>query len=316
MENLDDEQVEELLLTRARLEGCQDFLEHYDENRGKVRAITYLTGGNPKLVVMLYEILSRHQILPVVQALRETIDKLTPLLKEVLEEMPRQQSKILDALMRLDGVASPSQVAELSRLPLNAVTTQLGRLKEARLVESEGGGRGRPATYRVRDQMLRTWYQMRYLRPARRRVEVFVEFLRAWFSLADRLALLDGFRRDLAASMSSGLRQRAGEIALSMDYFAASIEEPPERARQVREVAWAYFQAGQTKEAALSLADLHPDRPLQQLGQRTGPLLVDRDMLDKSRGGGLLLAPRLHRHPLQQQGLRLHRDLERCRRRT
>lgn len=187
LENLSDEDIQELLLARARADENQEFLRGYRQHKEKVRAITYLTGGNPRLVLMLYEILSAREFLPVVQTLRETVDNLTPLLKDVLEDLPRQQSKALDALMRLGAVASPSEIAKRARLPLNAVTTQLGRLRQTGLVEGEGDGRGRPATYRVRDQMFRTWYQMRYLRPARRRVEMFVEFLRAWFSVEDRL---------------------------------------------------------------------------------------------------------------------------------
>ncbi len=185
VENLNDTEVQALLQARARRDENHDFLRDYEKHREKVRAITYLTGGNPRLVLMLYEILSQRQFLPVVQALRATIDNLTPLFKDVLEDLPRQQSKILDALMRRDGVASPSEIAAHTRLPLNAVTTQVGRLKGARLIEVQGEGRGKPAVCRVSNQMFRTWYQMRYLRPARRRVEMFVEFLRAWFTVEE-----------------------------------------------------------------------------------------------------------------------------------
>ena len=192
VENLDDGEIQELLYSRAKLDGNHEFLKDYERQKEKIRAITYLTGGNPRLVLMLYEILSRRQFQPVVLMLRETIDNLTPLLKDVLEDLPRQQSKILDALMRLGGVASPKEIAARSRLSLNTITTQLGRLRQARLIEGKGEGKGRPATYRVCDQMFRTWYQMRYLRPARRRVEMFVEFLSAWFSVEDRITLNRG----------------------------------------------------------------------------------------------------------------------------
>ncbi len=256
VENLNDSEIQDLLLTRAKLDENHNFLRDYEKHREKVRAITYLTGGNPRLVVMLYEILSRQQFQHVVQALRETVDNLTPLLKDVLEDLPRQQSKILDALMRLGSTASPSQIAERARLPLNAVTTQLGRLKETRLVEVQGEGKGRPALCRVPDQMFRTWYQMRYLRPARRRVEMFVEFLRAWFSVEDRIAFLGQFRRQFETSLSSGLQRRAQEIVTTMEYFAASLDETPERIRQMEQVADAYLEAGDMREAALSLSDL------------------------------------------------------------
>jgi DNA-binding transcriptional ArsR family regulator len=204
LENLCESEIEELLAARAEIYHNGDFLQIYQENKDKFRAISFLTGGNPRLVLMLYDILSQKRFLPVVEALRETVDRLTPLLKDILGDMPAQQSKILDALMRLGGVASPSEVARLARLSLNAVTTQLGRLKEARIVAATGDGRGKPSTYRVRDQMFRTWYQMRYLRPARRRIEMFVEFLRSWFSVEDRLESMGDLRREFDTCLSSG----------------------------------------------------------------------------------------------------------------
>ena len=114
---------------------------------------------------------------------------LTPMLRQELADMPRQQSKTLDALLRLNGAAAPAEISKYSRLPLNVVTTQLGRLKAARYVVLEGGGKGKKATYRVADQMFSVWYWMRYVPVARRRIELFIDFLRAWFSAEERKRL-------------------------------------------------------------------------------------------------------------------------------
>lgn len=198
VDDLDESQIKELLCKLAQRDGNQAFLRQEKAQRDKIRAITFLTGGNPRLVMMLYEILSRQQSQSVVQALRATIDGLTPLFKDVMEGLSRQQAKILDAVMRSDGTATPAAIAEKVRLPLNAVTTQLGRLKTARFLSLEGGGKGRTARYRVRDSMFRTWYQMRYLRPARRRIERFVEFLLAWFSIERILVQANSPRKNLA----------------------------------------------------------------------------------------------------------------------
>jgi tetratricopeptide (TPR) repeat protein len=259
VENLADDEIEALLSTRAKLDENKEFLKNYEENKEKVKAITFLTGGNPRLVLMLYDILSRKLFLPVVQTLRETMDNLTPLLKDVLQDLPAQQSKVLDTLMRLGGVASPSEIAKRARLPLNAVTTQLGRLKNGRFVEALGEGRGKPGTYRVRDQMFRTWYQMRYLRPARRRIEMFVEFLRAWFSVGERTSYLDEMKTELKDLLKAGRRRQVREVALGMEYIAASFMDSSKRTMELEHVADAYVAAGDFREAALTLADLHAE---------------------------------------------------------
>jgi hypothetical protein len=144
--NLSESEICELLRKCAEVEKNTAFLEQFEALRDKVRAITYLTGGNPRLVVMLYDVLRQHEMAPVVEALRETVGGLTPLLKHVLDDMPRQQSKTLDALVRLRGAAPPNEIAAMARLPLNVVTAQLGRLKEARFVVVEGERADPPPT--------------------------------------------------------------------------------------------------------------------------------------------------------------------------
>ena len=76
-------------------------------------------------------------------------------------------------------------------MPLNAITTQLGRLKEAQFVEVLGGVcKGRTANYTVPDKLFRHLvHQMRQVPqpepPAHS--EMFVEVLRVWFEEEERL---------------------------------------------------------------------------------------------------------------------------------
>jgi len=253
--NLSDDEVDALLLARAGFDDNREFIQDYEQHKANVRTITFLTGGNPRLVLMLYEILSQHRILPVVHALRQIVDNLTPLFKDVLEQMSRQQSKVLDAIMRLGGAGSPTDIASTARLALNVVTTMLGRLRDAGFLASEGEGKGRPATYRVRDQMFRTWYQMRYLRPNRRRLELLSELLRAWFSASELEGALDRLHSELQEELADGLLRRAVETALTMEYYASGLEDGDARRRQMMRVAENYLRAGDLHKAALTMAE-------------------------------------------------------------
>src|SRR4029077_10498034 len=134
----------------------------------------------------LYELLSQRQVTTIVQYLRRLVDELTPLLKDEIEPLSPQQRKIIHALMEKGGTATPTDLVEPTRLPLNAITMQLKRLKEAQIVEVLGGGKGRTANYTVPDKLFGIWYQMRYLSQNRRRIELFVDVLRIWFEEEER----------------------------------------------------------------------------------------------------------------------------------
>ena len=258
LEPLSEEQAYKILKRRAKWDGNKDFEQQQHEHRGKIRAISFLTGGNPRLLLMLYEILTHHEVQSAVQALRRLVDELTPLLKDILEhQLAKQQVKVVDALMQLDGNATPSQLAGKSRLSLNIVTSQLKRLEEARIVEVTGGGKGRPAWYSIRDRLFYTWYQMRYLQPGRRRIELFVQVLQIWFEADERMQRL----HDLCATSESCDKAHVVASAEAAEYFAASLAKTQHEELAQRMAVKAHLKAGQPELAVSLFGEFESETP-------------------------------------------------------
>jgi len=253
---LSQEEVAEMLRRLGQADDDAEFLARLERSKVIVQTLSVLTGGNPRLITMLYHILAQREIGEPVQALWETVAGLTPMLRQELADMPRQQSKTLDALLRLNGAAAPAEISKYSRLPLNVVTAQLGRLKAARYVTLEGGGKGRKATYRVADQMFGVWYSMRYVPAARRRIELFTDFLRVWFSSEERRRLYQERLERFHAYQSRGFVGLAGQTLRNAEYLAASLEEPTERRREMERIADAYITVGDLPSAAGLFAEL------------------------------------------------------------
>jgi tetratricopeptide (TPR) repeat protein len=251
LDRLTTEQVFELLQRRAEFDGNGRFLSDFREQRPKIRAIVHLSGGNPRLILMLYELLSQRQVTTIVQCLRRLVDELTPLLKDEMENLPPQQRKIIHALMEKGGTAQPTDLVERTRLPLNAITTQLKRLKDAQIVELLGGGKGRAANYTVPDKLFAIWYQMRYLNQNRRRIELFVEVLRIWFEAEERFATIQSFARLDGVASRNVLR----DAALTTEYFAASLAGTPYASEARDHTVRQWLMSGDYREAAWAHAE-------------------------------------------------------------
>ena len=249
---LDDQGVRAVLLQRAQFDGYTDFESRYRVNQDKIRALTRLAGGNPRVVMMLYEVVTLGAMGAIARELHALVDSMTPLLKDVIEhQMTPYQAKVFDALMRAGGTAQPRDLAKATRLSLNAVSTHLSRLKDMQFLELHGGGKGRPAHYSAADRMLAIWYQLRFLRPNARRIELFVEFLRLWLEEDVRFETL----RRLSAPAAEDAPRRAADTVLAAEYFAASMDGTAheESAREIVLRAW--MKCARIDQAALALAE-------------------------------------------------------------
>jgi hypothetical protein len=249
LNRLDADPVTELLRKRAEYDQNERFLRELPKQQAKVRTLVHLTGGNPRFVLMLYELLSLQQVTNIIQQLKRLVDELTPLLKDEMENLPPQQRKIIHALMERGGTAQPTDLAGPTRLPLNAITTQLKRLKDAQIVDVLGGGKGRAANYTVPDKLFSLWYQMRYLGQNRRRIELFVEVLRVWFEADERIETL----RKLADRWPGTSPLALRDCATTAEYLAASLKDST-RARAATELCVSRWAAADLHEAAVAHA--------------------------------------------------------------
>lgn len=251
LERLTDDEVLEMLQKRGEYDHNEAFLKRLPGYRSQIKTIALLSGGNPRLIQMLYELLCQNRVASAVQQLRALVDELTPLLKHELEALPPQQQKIIHALMERGGTASPKDLTTPTRLSLNVVTTQLGRLKDRQILELRGGGKGRQAYYTVPDRLFLIWYQMRYLRQQRRRIEMFVEVLQIWFEAEERFQLL----RQLTGGESGTTGKSQPEAAAMAEYFAASLAETVYETQAQEMALRAYVSCGQIRDAALAYAE-------------------------------------------------------------
>ena len=226
LEEFSIEELTDLLKKRAEWDGNREFLDNLAGIKPRLQALHHLTGGNPRLALMLYQLYTQSALPEIRTALHMLLDDLTPYYKARLEGLPAQQRKVMDTFARLGRPATPTELAAETRLPVNQINSILKRLGEHGFVALAKQKRRKTTLYVVSERVFRIWHQMRFSTESRRRLEFLVDFIRIWYS-ADQWAqetdhLLGEYRRHT--------RERhydeAGRYLEHLDYLIQGAPKP------------------------------------------------------------------------------------------
>jgi DNA-directed RNA polymerase specialized sigma24 family protein/DNA-binding MarR family transcriptional regulator len=241
------EQMQELLRRRAELDRVAGFETKLKQNINRLRTLEYFTGGNPRLVLMLYRVVSHSEVTEVRHALEKLLDEVTPYYKAKIENLPPQQRKILDHIARVSGETNegltPTEIAVVVRLSPNQVSSQLKRLSELGYVRT-ANLRGRNSFYTLSEPLYAIWHQMRFGRNAREKMQWLVSFLRVWyakdeFELESR-RLEDRFRQYIIINRS----REARDVLEHHHYLVRAMERTPEQVDAINRVICDYLDIG------------------------------------------------------------------------
>ena len=156
--------------------------------RARVRAVHYLAGGNPRIYVVFYDFLTRESLDDLVRPFMKLIDELTPYYQARMDRLAPLQRGIIDIMRRLRGAVTIKEIARQAMNTSQTISAQLGKLKEMGYV-TQAAALGRSNYYELREPLMRFCLEVKEQRG--RTVELFVQFLRVWYSATElsRLAL-------------------------------------------------------------------------------------------------------------------------------
>ncbi|MCX6073080.1 MAG: NACHT domain-containing protein [Campylobacterales bacterium] len=149
-------------------------------NPARIETLRRLTGGVPRTLVMLFDILMDDGG-NAFDDLLKILDEVTPLYKHRMDDLPPQLQEIVHTIaMNWDGMLT-REVAKKTKLESKAISAQLKQLEKYEIVESESIGKNK--IYKIKERFFNIWYLMRYGRKKdRQRVEWLVKFLMSWYS--------------------------------------------------------------------------------------------------------------------------------------
>lgn len=236
------EETETLLKNYATTRGDAEVERIVQNDPGRIKTLHNLTGGNPRTLVLLYNVLAAGEDGDARSDLEQLLDLCTPLYKARFEEMSAQAQKIVHALALRWDPATAADLAADTGLDINTISGQLGRLSHQGVVQKVPYDPDSKTGFQVAERFFNIWYLMRASRRVRRRLIWLVEFLKAFYS---RDELEQRALRDLELGNSLDWEQRYAEFSFGLVQprekgMAVECEVRPELELNIRHAAFEY----------------------------------------------------------------------------
>ena len=198
LQGLTEKQVLELIKKRLVLSGKKNLIKHLEEHTGRIKGIHLLTGGNPRLIHILAEIIVQKNSLDDLEKnLLSLLDQLTPFYQALMETMSGEQRKLFDTIALSEGPLSPTEIAKRLNISKPAtVVTQLRRLQKSGLVENVKFSNKKGTRYQIVERLYRIWRELRSTHGASK-VKLFIDFMKLWYSKAELIDELENTSKEI-----------------------------------------------------------------------------------------------------------------------
>lgn len=183
IQGLSEEQIFELIKKRLILEKKQFLIKPLYEHAGNIAGIRLLTGGNPRLVHILTDIMiQKNSVDDMEQNILSLLDILTPLYQAKMQNMSGEQRRLFDTIALSKGPLSPTEIAmRLHILQPASVVSQLRRLQRDGIVENVKFSNKKGTRYQITERLYRIWREMRSEQEnGADKVKLFVDFIKLW----------------------------------------------------------------------------------------------------------------------------------------
>ena len=224
LDRLSLEEMIEVLTQLARQAGQPEIARRIASERPRLSALHALTGGNPRTMVILYQIFTKGFSQEAYQDLEALLDWMTPLYKARFEELSLQIQVVVGALASHWEPISAGQLGRLVQLENSQVSPQLDRLKKMGFIEEvvvdpedrlgplpAGPSPQSRTGYQLAERFFNIWFLMRQAtRRDRRNLTFLTRFIECIHTPAERSAMA----RDLLSHHGLSRANRIYGLAL------------------------------------------------------------------------------------------------------
>ena len=177
----------------------------------EIRPLQILTGGNPRLLVIIAGFTQHRSLRQLMEELVTLIDEHTEYFRGHLEVLAKTERRVYVAVLDLWQPSKPGEIAERARMDVRTVSTMLGRLINRGAVIVEGSGKKR--LYSAVERLYSIYYKLRRERDEAAVVQNLIRFIVTFYSEKEQTEIFHSLIRDMAKSavIHEGLRRAATE---------------------------------------------------------------------------------------------------------
>ena len=175
----------------------------------RVRPLEILTGGNPRLLVIVAGIAGHRSFRRLMEELVALIDEHTEYFRSQLEALPRSERRIYAAVLDLWAPSNTGEIAARARMNVRVASTMLARLAKrgALLVDATTGPRKR--LYAASEPLYSIYYKLRRERDEAGVVERLIRFMVAFYDPSAMFQVFDRLPSEArhSAAMHAGINR-------------------------------------------------------------------------------------------------------------
>ena len=190
----------------------------------EVRPLQILTGGNPRLLVIIGEFARHRSLRQLMEELVKLIDDHTEYFRAHLDGFAKTERRVYLAVIDLWQQSTTGEIAARARMDVRAVSALLGRLVERGAVLVEG--RGKKRTYVAAERLYSIYYKLRRERDEAAVVRNLIHFMVTFYTEIE----LDEWSRSLTLEAMQWPAIREG--------IKLAVAESPQIARVFPDAAW------------------------------------------------------------------------------
>ena len=185
LQELNQQETIKLLIKLGSYSGKEEeqkIKQLIEEEPEKIETLRRLTGGIPRTIVLLFQILIEGPSGSTFQYLEETLDKVSPMYKHRMDDLSKQQKPIVHAIAKNWDAISAKEIAKSTRIDSKQVSAQLNQLQKQWLIEKIHTST-KNHLYVLQERFFNIWYLMRYgRRKDRNKLIWLTRFFEIWCS--------------------------------------------------------------------------------------------------------------------------------------